>query len=72
VAASATVSMPFALSCASRSVPGKASRPFLFWTTTSPGCGCMDGWKSAFQLPSVKSLSLAHPARMPSPAHRLV
>ena len=27
----------------------------------------MDSWKSAFQVPAVKSLSLAQPARMPMP-----
>ena len=63
----ATVSMPFCSNLASRSVPGNPSSPFLPCTTTSPLWGVIFSQNSAFQVPAVKSLSFAHPARMPRP-----
>merc|ERR1719240_1591107 len=64
---STTVSMPRATSSASRVVLGKASRPFLPLTTTSPSAGDICSQKAAFHVPSVKRLSLAQPARIPRP-----
>mmetsp|Transcript_37514 Transcript_37514/g.85120 ORF Transcript_37514/g.85120 Transcript_37514/m.85120 type:complete len:259 (+) Transcript_37514:478-1254(+) len=61
-----TVSMPFAFSCASRSVPGNASRPFLPVTKRSPSLGVISLQNSAFHVPAVNSLSFAQPARIPS------
>merc|ERR1719231_1759011 len=62
---SVTVSMPSLTRVASRSVFGNASRPFFPETTKSPSMGFIASQNCAFQVPSVKSLSLAHPARMP-------
>mmetsp|Transcript_22978 Transcript_22978/g.67701 ORF Transcript_22978/g.67701 Transcript_22978/m.67701 type:complete len:278 (-) Transcript_22978:1353-2186(-) len=61
-----TVSMPCSRSRASRSVPGKESRPRLPLTTTSPGEGVIIGWKSAAQVKARKSCPSWHPLRMPS------
>mmetsp|Transcript_163315 Transcript_163315/g.313693 ORF Transcript_163315/g.313693 Transcript_163315/m.313693 type:complete len:307 (-) Transcript_163315:357-1277(-) len=60
-----TVSMPFLSNNCSKSFPGNASKPFLPCTIRSPSSGFMASAYSAFQVPSVKSLSLAQPARMP-------
>merc|ERR1712151_1306814 len=61
------VSMPWALSCASKSVPGNASKPFLPATTTSHDLGFITSQISAFQVPVANSESLQHPARIPRP-----
>mmetsp|Transcript_150871 Transcript_150871/g.274578 ORF Transcript_150871/g.274578 Transcript_150871/m.274578 type:complete len:250 (+) Transcript_150871:126-875(+) len=61
----ATVSMPLFTSNSSKSVPGNASKPFLPFTMRSPSCGFIASQNSAFHVPSVKSLSLLHPARIP-------
>mmetsp|Transcript_61790 Transcript_61790/g.113798 ORF Transcript_61790/g.113798 Transcript_61790/m.113798 type:complete len:260 (+) Transcript_61790:216-995(+) len=61
----ATVSMPFFLSSSCKSVPGNASKPFLPFTIKSPSAGFMASANSAFHVPSVNSLSLAQPWRMP-------
>mmetsp|Transcript_118501 Transcript_118501/g.209439 ORF Transcript_118501/g.209439 Transcript_118501/m.209439 type:complete len:257 (-) Transcript_118501:7-777(-) len=61
----ATVSIPFVASSCSKSVPGNASKPFLFFTMRSPSTGFMASQNSEFHVPSVKSLSFAQPARMP-------
>ena len=53
----ATVSMPFLTRISSRSVLGKASRPFLPLTTTSPSLGAMASQMAAFHDP-VKSMKL--------------
>mmetsp|Transcript_25355 Transcript_25355/g.64470 ORF Transcript_25355/g.64470 Transcript_25355/m.64470 type:complete len:226 (+) Transcript_25355:553-1230(+) len=62
---SAMVSMPFARSCSSRSVPGNALRPFLPLTRTSPASGFIASQIAEFQVFSVKRLPSRHPARMP-------
>merc|ERR1712072_277729 len=65
--ASAKVSIPCALSCSSKSVSGKASRPFFPVITTSEAWGAMASHIVAFHEPAMKRLSLAHPARIPWP-----
>merc|ERR1719181_2506783 len=56
-----TVSILCALSCASRSVPGNASRPFLPLMTTSPAAGAISLTNSEFHV----SLRNSFPSKQP-------
>merc|ERR1712167_233517 len=61
----ATVVRPLATKSSSRSVPGKASRPFLPVTLRSPSACIISLQISEFQVPSTNRPPSAQPFRMP-------
>mmetsp|Transcript_21222 Transcript_21222/g.41506 ORF Transcript_21222/g.41506 Transcript_21222/m.41506 type:complete len:200 (-) Transcript_21222:274-873(-) len=62
----ATVSTPCFISSSSRSVPGKASKPFFPETTMSPSCGVICSQIVEFQVSFTNNSPSAQPLRMPS------